>query len=88
MVRSVAHLVSYLQRDYSLPPSVVLMTGTGIVPPDKFSLKEGDIVEIEIEGIGRLRNKVKRLRPRRCIFRKRAANTATPSFGYQRQYPM
>jgi 2-dehydro-3-deoxy-D-arabinonate dehydratase len=88
MVRSVEHLVSYLQRDYSLPPSIVLMTGTGIVPPDKFSLKGGDVVEIEIEGIGRLRNTVKQLRPRRRISGKRVGNAAALGCGYQRQYPM
>jgi 2-dehydro-3-deoxy-D-arabinonate dehydratase len=34
------------------------MTGTGIVPPDDFSLEAGDIVDIEIDGIGLLSNPV------------------------------
>ena len=32
------------------------MTGTGIVPPDDFSLQAGDVVEITIDGIGTLAN--------------------------------
>jgi 2-dehydro-3-deoxy-D-arabinonate dehydratase len=35
-----------------------LLTGTGIVPPDDFSLKSGDVVRIEIDGIGTLVNPV------------------------------
>ena len=38
------------------------MTGTSIVPPDDFTLEGGEIVEIEIEGIGQLRNPVMKLR--------------------------
>ncbi len=34
------------------------LTGTGVVPPDIFTLCEADVVEIEITGIGRLRNQV------------------------------
>jgi 2-dehydro-3-deoxy-D-arabinonate dehydratase len=64
MVRSVEELVNYLHRNYSLPSSTVLMTGTGIVPPGDFSLMEGDNVEMEIERIGILRNRVRQLRPR------------------------
>jgi len=41
---------------------LVCLTGTGIVPPDDFSLQEGDVVEIEIEKIGVLRNPVGKLR--------------------------
>jgi 2-dehydro-3-deoxy-D-arabinonate dehydratase len=37
------------------------MTGTGIVPPDDFTLDEGDTVHITIEGIGTLSNPVRRL---------------------------
>ena len=32
----------------------MLLTGTGLVPPDKLTLEDGDTVEIEIEGIGAL----------------------------------
>ncbi len=41
-----------------LPHGVVLLTGTGVVPPDSFTLHAGDIVEITITGIGTLRNTV------------------------------
>jgi 2-dehydro-3-deoxy-D-arabinonate dehydratase len=34
------------------------LTGTGVVPPDHFTLEERDVVEIEISGIGLLRNRV------------------------------
>jgi 2-dehydro-3-deoxy-D-arabinonate dehydratase len=40
------------------PHGAVLLTGTGVVPPDTFTLQEQDIVEIEITGIGHLRNPV------------------------------
>ena len=36
----------------------LLMTGTGIVPPESFTLTAGDVVAITIEGIGTLRNPV------------------------------
>jgi len=48
-----------------VPPGSVCLTGTGIVPPDDFSLEDGDLVEISIEKIGTLRNSVRRLRPLR-----------------------
>ena len=41
-----------------LSPRAVLLTGTGIVPPDDFTLHEHDVVEIEIAPIGVLRNSV------------------------------
>ena len=65
--RSVEELVSFLCRCNTVPEGTVLMTGTGIVPPDDFSLQNGDVIEIEIDKIGLLRNKVKKLvdsRPR------------------------
>jgi 2-dehydro-3-deoxy-D-arabinonate dehydratase len=36
----------------------VLLTGTGIVPPDDFTLAAGDQISINISGIGRLENSV------------------------------
>jgi len=63
MKRSFEDLRSYLCRYNPVPPGSVCLTGTGIVPPDDFSLEEGDIVEISIEKIGTLRNPVRRLRP-------------------------
>ncbi|HVU33244.1 MAG TPA: fumarylacetoacetate hydrolase family protein, partial [Opitutaceae bacterium] len=56
--RSFGELVEYLFRSQRFPHGVVLLTGTGIVPPDTFTLQAGDEVEIEISGIGRLRNRV------------------------------
>jgi 2-dehydro-3-deoxy-D-arabinonate dehydratase len=56
--RSLDELVDYLRRDNQLFGWTALMTGTGIVPPDDFSLKGGEVVEIEIEKIGMLRNTV------------------------------
>jgi 2-dehydro-3-deoxy-D-arabinonate dehydratase len=58
IVRSYADLIDYLGRDNLFPDGVVLLTGTGIVPPDDFTLQAGDEVVISIEGIGTLRNPV------------------------------
>jgi 2-dehydro-3-deoxy-D-arabinonate dehydratase len=56
--RPLAELVEYLGRCNSFPAGIFVVTGTGIVPPDTFTLKEGDVVEITIEGVGTLRNPV------------------------------
>lgn len=56
--RRFEELVAYLMRDNEVPDGTVLLTGTCIVPPDDFSLRDGDTVEIEISGIGVLRNPV------------------------------
>jgi len=61
MRRSIEELRSYLCRCNPVPVGTVCLTGTGIVPPDEFSLQEGDIVQISIERIGTLRNRVKML---------------------------
>ncbi len=58
MKRSLDELVQFLFRDNSHPQGCLLMTGTGIVPPDDFSLRSGDVVEISIDGIGTLVNPV------------------------------
>ena len=58
MHRSFEDLVSWLGRETSFPDGVVLLTGTGVVPPDDFTLAPGDGVAIEIAGIGRLVNRV------------------------------
>jgi 2-dehydro-3-deoxy-D-arabinonate dehydratase len=58
MARSFADLVQWLGRDNTFPAGVVLLTGTGIVPPDDFSLAAGDLVHIDVTGIGRLSNRV------------------------------
>jgi 2-dehydro-3-deoxy-D-arabinonate dehydratase len=51
-------LVEYLFRDNSFPNGVFLMTGTGIVPPNSFTLEHRDRVRIAIEPIGVLENVV------------------------------
>lgn len=58
MKRNVIELVDWLQRSNDLPEVAILLTGTGIIPQQDFTLKEDDIVEIEIEKIGKLRNKI------------------------------
>ncbi len=58
MKRSLNELVEYLFRDNSFPRGCFLLTGTGIVPPDEFSLSAGDEVSITIEPIGTLVNQV------------------------------
>jgi 2-dehydro-3-deoxy-D-arabinonate dehydratase len=58
MARSLASLVEWLGRDNSFPHGAILLTGTGIVPPDDFTLQHGDKVSIEITGIGKLVNPV------------------------------
>jgi 2-dehydro-3-deoxy-D-arabinonate dehydratase len=61
MKRKLEDLVASLKRDNVLGDLTLLMTGTGIVPPDDFSLVDGDVVEIAIDGIGVLRNPVRKL---------------------------
>jgi 2-dehydro-3-deoxy-D-arabinonate dehydratase len=56
--REFTDLVSYLFRDNTFPSGACLMTGTGVVPEDDFTLAHGDIVAITIDGIGTLRNAV------------------------------
>ncbi len=56
--RDPKELVAYLFRDNSFPQGAFLMTGTGIVPEDDFTLASGDLVRISIEGIGTLENPV------------------------------
>ncbi|HEY0109133.1 MAG TPA: fumarylacetoacetate hydrolase family protein [Fibrella sp.] len=56
MKRTHTELVSFLFRECSFPDGVYLMTGTGIVPPNTFTLQSGDRITITIEGIGALTN--------------------------------
>jgi 2-dehydro-3-deoxy-D-arabinonate dehydratase len=56
--RAPATLVEYLFRDNSFPAGTFLMTGTGIVPPDSFTLASGDRIRITIDPIGTLENRV------------------------------
>lgn len=50
--RTFADLIDYLGRDNAFPHGVILLTGTGIIPPDDFTLKAGDAVQIAIDGLG------------------------------------
>jgi 2-dehydro-3-deoxy-D-arabinonate dehydratase len=56
--RTPESLVEWLGKENSFPDGVLLLTGTGIVPPDEFTLKPGDAVSISITGIGTLSNPV------------------------------
>ena len=58
MRRKPRELVDYLYRENAFPAGCFLMTGTGIIPPDSFTLQTGDRVTIEIEPIGELTNTV------------------------------
>jgi 2-dehydro-3-deoxy-D-arabinonate dehydratase len=58
MARTFHDLIAWLGKETSFPQGVILLTGTGIVPPDDFTLAVGDAVHIDIAGIGRLTNVV------------------------------
>ena len=61
MIFSVDQLVSYLSQSFTLQPGDVIATGTpmgvGAFRTPPISLAHGDVVEVEIDGIGRLRNR-------------------------------
>ncbi|HXS12495.1 MAG TPA: fumarylacetoacetate hydrolase family protein [Acidobacteriaceae bacterium] len=56
--RDPKELASWLFRDSSFPDGAYLMTGTGIVPGDEFTLAHGDLIRISIDGLGTLENRV------------------------------
>ncbi len=58
MARPLEDLAAWLGRETSFPHGAILLTGTGVVPPDDFTLAVGDVVNIDISGIGRLSNPV------------------------------
>ena len=58
MKRKHTELVDFLFRETSFPNGTYLMTGTGIIPPDDFTLNVDDEIKITIDGIGTLMNKV------------------------------
>jgi 2-dehydro-3-deoxy-D-arabinonate dehydratase len=60
MARRFEDLIAWLAIDNVFPDGVILLTGTGIVPPDGFTLEPGDVVNITIDGIGTLANPVTR----------------------------
>ncbi|HZT44897.1 MAG TPA: fumarylacetoacetate hydrolase family protein [Gaiellaceae bacterium] len=58
MRRTFPELVEWLLRANPVPAGSVLLTGTGLVPPDDFTLEPGHVVEIHVPGIGTLTNPV------------------------------
>ena len=64
MRRSFDELASYLGRALTVPVGAFLMTGTGLVPDPPFTLQEGDVVTIAVDGLGALTNTVERLEMR------------------------
>lgn len=56
--RSLEELVSYVFRACTFPTGCLIMTGTGIVPPNDFTLRSGDQIKITIDNIGTLINEV------------------------------
>lgn len=56
--RTFDELIKYLFRSQKFPHGAILLTGTGVVPPDDFTLQPGDEVSITISGIGTLKNSV------------------------------
>lgn len=56
MKRNFTELAEYLFRESDFENGVFLMTGTGIVPPNDFTLQAGDAIEITIDNIGTLTN--------------------------------
>lgn len=59
--RKLEEMTEYLTRDNPVPVGTTISTGTGIMVPNDLALADGDLVEIEIEHIGILRNPVKQL---------------------------
>ena len=64
--RSFDELLGCMFTALEFPDGAVLMTGTCIVPPSEFTLEPGDVVSVEIDGIGSLTNTVRRLPARRA----------------------
>ncbi|MBV9157706.1 MAG: fumarylacetoacetate hydrolase family protein [Acidobacteriaceae bacterium] len=56
MKRTLPDLIEYLFRENSFPNGCFLLTGTGIIPPDDFSLAPGDRIRISIDEVGTLEN--------------------------------
>jgi len=61
MKRRFDELTEHLFRDNPVPRGAVMLTGVGVVPPDDFTLQDGDVVEITMEGLGKMRNHVRQL---------------------------
>jgi 2-dehydro-3-deoxy-D-arabinonate dehydratase len=59
--RSFAELAEHLGSALTFPAGAILLTGTGVVPDPNFTLRDGDEVRVEIEGLGELVNPVVRV---------------------------
>jgi 2-dehydro-3-deoxy-D-arabinonate dehydratase len=62
MARTLPELIGWLAIDNVFPDGVILLTGTGIIPPDEFTLHPGDQVTMKIDGVGTLSNSVVQFR--------------------------
>jgi 2-dehydro-3-deoxy-D-arabinonate dehydratase len=60
MKRSFQELVAALFDELSFPAGAILLTGTGVVPPDEITLRDGDRVRIAVEGVGVLEHDIYR----------------------------
>jgi 2-dehydro-3-deoxy-D-arabinonate dehydratase len=60
--RKLEELIAWLVKDNAVPAGTVLSTGTAIVVPDQYALRDADRVDIEIQAIGRLSNPVRHLK--------------------------
>jgi 2-dehydro-3-deoxy-D-arabinonate dehydratase len=58
MRRTPHELAGWVVRDNPVPAGSVLLTGTGLVPPDDYTLELGHVVSVTIDGIGTLVNVV------------------------------
>jgi 2-dehydro-3-deoxy-D-arabinonate dehydratase len=58
MKRTLEELAAWLWRDNCFPAGTYMMTGTGTVPPNEFTLHSGDVISISIEGLGTLTNSI------------------------------
>lgn len=61
MKRGFNELTEHLFRDNPVPRGAIMLTGVGVVPPDDFTLQDGDLVEITMVGLGKMRNHVRQL---------------------------
>jgi 2-dehydro-3-deoxy-D-arabinonate dehydratase len=52
MKRTLEELVAYLYKELDFPHGAFLMTGTGVVPPESFTLNTGDLVHIKVGDVG------------------------------------
>ncbi len=59
--RGFQELTDFLFKDNPVPRGSIMLTGVGVVPPDTFTLRDGDLVEITMDGLGVMRNYVKQL---------------------------